>query len=258
MADTLVIGGTTYTGVEGFKATDSLGNVVTYSSGNTRFLYTATQNLFFVDSNKAKPTGVSGKVTMDLPNCVNIQSMFGQYVATNDYATDITEAELTLYYPVIATNFLRRNTTITKITFTNGIELTGSTGDFCAFSTAIETIIGEISFDSAVTANTIVNAFRSTATLKDITFAENNIPASITFASNVLTDTSLVSISNGLSESATEQTLTVGATVKARMDALMGTVAMDSGNSYHVFTANSGGSVSLSSFVTNTKGWALE
>lgn len=34
MADTLVIGGTTYTGVEGIKATDNLGNTVTYTSGS--------------------------------------------------------------------------------------------------------------------------------------------------------------------------------------------------------------------------------
>jgi hypothetical protein len=56
------------------------------------------------------------------------------------------------------------------------------------------------------------------------------------------------------------QTLALDATPKARCDEILGVVTQvtqDDGTTYDFFTANSAGTVTLTEFVTVTKGWTL-
>ncbi len=234
---------------------------VTYvkpSGGSTTFPYVSIRGMYNVSNlynPPVKPVGAGPKVTMDLPYCLDIRESFGQYTATNAYKSDIEEVELTLYNNVDGHSAFRRNTSIKKVTFPRGITLRAGPKEFLANS-QIETIVGAIGFSSTVQANNFTGIFNSDY-IKDIELVPNQIPYGFSCPSTVLTDTSLISFANGLSESATSQTATFASAVVTRMASIMGTVAMDPSNTYHVFTADAGGTVSLSDFVTTTKGWTL-
>ena len=77
-------------------------------------------------------------------------------------------------------------------------------------------------------------------------------------ASSLLTDASLISIANGLCATHTSK-LVLHATPKARCNSIMGTVSSvtDETGTYDFFTEDAGGSTSLTSFITTTKGWTL-
>ena len=213
-------------------------------------------NMFYYGNDSSVPKPIlPEKIFLDLPQCRVISNMFSQYIASAQYSTGIKEAEIKLYHPVGAINFARRNSSIEKVIFPNGITLTSTYYDFCRDATSLKSIIGAIGFFNNGATNS-ADAFKCT-TLQDIEFVPNAIPFDATFTSNVLTDDSVVSICNGLSESASSQTLTMTSDTKARMQAMTGTVAVPSGETYHVFTPDVSGTVTLSDFVTNTKGWIL-
>lgn len=76
----------------------------------------------------------------------------------------------------------------------------------------------------------------------------------------VLEDASLVSVANAIADGVTGQTLTISnATTKAKCDTIMGTVSQvtEDDVTYNFFTQSEDGTVSLASFITNTKGWTL-
>ena len=72
-------------------------------------------------------------------------------------------------------------------------------------------------------------------------------------SSSKLTTDSLISIANGLV--AGNYTLTLHATSKTNCDTIMGYV--DNTKGYDVFVADESGTVTLSEFITVTKGWSL-
>lgn len=125
------------------------------------------------------------------------------------------------------------------------------------FCTNLETITTE--FDcSNVLSTGQMNAFGNCNKLKDIRFTANTIKISTPIQqSSQLSDASLVSIANGLNESVSGQSLTLHATPKAKLSTIMGTVTMDSTNTFHIFTADGSGTTSLADFIVNTKGWAI-
>lgn len=117
------------------------------------------------------------------------------------------------------------------------------------------TIDADLDFSSATN---VSGMFNRDWDLLSVRFVPNTLKVSLNMASSrALINSALVSIANGLNESVTGNTLTLHATPKALCDTIMGTVAMDGTNTYHVFTQDSGGSVSLSDFITTTKGWTL-
>ena len=235
-----------------------LGNTpvgVGINNGIPSFIVRAEDMFYYGnDTSRPKPT-VPEKVSLDLPACLSIVSMFGQYIATEAYSIGIKEAEIKLYNPVNAQNFARRNTKLEKLIFPNGITITSTYYDFCRDATKLKSIIGAIDFSSPISINS-ADAFKC-ATLEDIEFVNNCIQFNVAFTSDALKDDSIVSICNGLSEAATSQTLTMTSAVKTRMQSMMGTVAVPSGKTYHVFTPDENGTVSIYNFVTNTKGWTL-
>lgn len=95
--------------------------------------------------------------------------------------------------------------------------------------------------------------------LEYIRFKPNTISAKIKTPtdSNSLEDDSIISMANALNESVTGKTLTVSNYIKGRFLAITGTVSLDSTETYHIFTADSAGTTTLSDFITNTKGWTV-
>jgi len=125
-----------------------------------------------------------------------------------------------------------------------------------------KTILGELDCSAATNMS---NAFSCYAgydaggdALRNITFKQNTIPVSTSFkGQKVLTNASLISIANGLNESVTGKSIELQAIPKATIQTLMGTVALDETSTYHVFTADESGTVTLQDFITSTKGWTI-
>ena len=226
------------------------------SGGGTNYFDTCTgiSYLYQCDFTTGKPT-VPEKIVLDLPACRIASLAFRQYIGDSRYNLGIKEVDITFYRPVVAQNMFMRNSSIQKITFPNGITLTSTYYGFLEDASAVKSVIGKIGFSAPQAYNSIY-AFRAPI-LENIEFVENQIPFNARFDSTALTDASILSIANGLSESASAQTLTMPAAVKTRMDAMMGTVALDTTQTYHIFTQDIGGTVTLSDFITNTKGWTL-
>lgn len=236
-----------------------LGNLpigIANNKGLMTYIVSAS-NIFYYGNNTSmpKPT-VPSKVVLDLPACLNISSMFAQYIKSDAYALPIQEASITLYNPVIATNFARRNSKLKKIIFPNGIIITSAYYDFINDS-IVESIIGPIGFNNPTDYTTTKNAF-NVSTLKDIEFIPNQIIYDISFTNtDILTDDSIVSICNGLNETVADKTLTMSSTVKTKMNNMNGIVTIPSGELYHIFTLDENGTTTLSNFITNIKGWTV-
>lgn len=99
--------------------------------------------------------------------------------------------------------------------------------------------------------------------LVDIRFAVNHISVSgiATGYSPALSDDSLISTANALvATTAGDMSWGLHATPKARCEEILGTVTQktaDDGTTYDFFTSDSAGTVTLTEFITVTKGWTL-
>ena len=89
-------------------------------------------------------------------------------------------------------------------------------------------------------------------------FAENQNAISFSLTSvTKLSDESLISCANGLSES-TPATLTATAAQKTKFDTIVGDIEEVAGDTpSHRFTVDAQGSTTLTSFITTTKGWTI-
>ena len=115
-----------------------------------------------------------------------------------------------------------------------------------------------LSDDATLWDRTFVNCYA----LEEIRFLENSITVSgIPLGnSNSLSDDSLISIANALVISTdTTCTVTLHATPKARCGEILGTVSAvtEGDTTYDFFTQDEAGTVTLTEFITNTKGWTL-
>lgn len=94
------------------------------------------------------------------------------------------------------------------------------------------------------------NPFFNCAALKEVRFERQVAATDWVFKwSPVLSDATLVSVANALTVGS--YTLTLHATAAARCAEIVGTV------SDGVFTADSGGTTTLTEFITTTKGWSI-
>ena len=94
------------------------------------------------------------------------------------------------------------------------------------------------------------NPFSGCAALKEVRFERQAADNDWVFKwSPVLSDATLISVANALTVGS--YTLTLHATAAARCAEIVGTV------SDGVFTADSGGTTTLTEFITTTKGWSL-
>lgn len=209
---------------------------------------TMLRGLFSTQSTMSPiPTNVPKNIVIDAPNCQSIYEICSQESFSESESLGIESITLKLYQPVIGRLAFNRNYSIKTINFPNGITLKGEIASFL-YQSNVEEIIGTIDLTAGMSA--VSNAFTD-AHLKTISFARNCIDFSTRFNSADLTDDSLVSIANALSDSASGLSLTHNTTAKTRCDQIVGTVTDG------VFTADAGGSTTLTDFITNTKGWTL-
>lgn len=142
--------------------------------------------------------------------------------------------------------------------FPQGLRYSGTPYNFYDIKNVVE-IIGEIDMSGASAIG--ASCMQRPTSLRKIFFKPNSAKVMFSFnewgGAPLLEDESIISIANGLNEFVTGQTLVLHATPKARCSAIVGTVAMDNTNTYHVFTADAGGTVTLADFITQTKGWTL-
>ena len=214
-------------------------------------------NTFYPLSNTAEEA-VPSPLELDLPNCEQISQAFNRTKAfdeqrlvvilhLDDENPTIKQLNQALYYSNI------RDAKITG-------DLSGVTtyNYLIQYATSIEKIDAELDFTSVTSTDTANIGNGGGTTLTFLRYKANTLSYSQTLTSQrVLDEDSLISIANGLNETATGQTLTLYSTRKTLCNSIMGDVGMDSGNNYHVFTKNTSGATSLTNFITSTKGWTL-
>lgn len=125
---------------------------------------------------------------------------------------------------------------------------------------SLERINAVLDFDGGTPDRT----FRDNSALISVRFLPNNIAKASTNRfiswSPLLEDDSIISLANALMYSDASQTLALDATPKARCDEILGTVSQvtdEGGVTYDFFTVDPAGTVTLTEFITNTKGWTL-
>ena len=124
-------------------------------------------------------------------------------------------------------------------------------GDF-SYCSKLETVNSSKPFGVKYITNqaNYYNPFHNCAALKEVRFERQVAATDWVFKwSPVLSDATLISVANALTVGS--YTLTLHATAAARCAEITGTV------SDGVFTADSGGTTTLTEFITTTKGWSL-
>lgn len=124
-------------------------------------------------------------------------------------------------------------------------------GDF-AYCKKLETVNSSKPFGVKYITNQAIysNPFFECVALKEVRFERQVASKDWVFKwSPVLSDATLVSVANALTVGS--YTLTLHATAAARCAEIVGTV------SDGVFTADSGGTTTLTEFITTTKGWSI-
>lgn len=118
----------------------------------------------------------------------------------------------------------------------------------------ITEIVGLIDMSSA----TDVSSCFGNVPVKTVHFKPNTIPKSLMFRYSVsMAKSSVISLANGLDETATGQSLSNFASSYATKLATLGTVSMDEPNTYHIFTEDADGDTTLQDFITDVKGWTI-
>lgn len=115
-------------------------------------------------------------------------------------------------------------------------------------------VVGELDFSAATNiAGVFYNNSQNTS-LKEMRLAKNTLAVSgLNLNVTPISDDSCVSIANGLNESAEGKT--VG--LPSKISTILGTSALDTTGTYHIFTADASGTMTLSEFITTVKGWTL-
>lgn len=124
-------------------------------------------------------------------------------------------------------------------------------GNF-AFCPKLETVNSSTPFGVKYISNasSYYNPFFNCGALKEVRFERQVADTDWVFKwSPVLSDATLISVANALTVGS--YTLTLHATAAARCAEIVGTV------SDGVFTADSGGTTTLTEFITTTKGWSI-
>lgn len=124
----------------------------------------------------------------------------------------------------------------------------------CALAASLVEIDGVIDF-SAMSDSNWYNTFANCTSLEEIRIKPNTINKTVVNNNfqrcTKLSDDSLVSIANGLDDAAHSLSISLPNSIKTRCGQIVGTVADG------VFTQDAAGSVTLTDFITNTKGWTL-
>lgn len=202
-----------------------------------------------------RPNAAVKLVEIYAPECTNIQNAF-QFNDESDFNglhIKVTCGKLDRMMGAFATNGSAPSKArvkfqkITLITDTSNTTYQSSTFQNQEFLEEI----GGTPLHIPAGAN-VSSMFGGCTSLKEIRFAPNGVHESISLnQSSQLSSNSLVSLGNGLSDSASAKSITLHSDSKTLCGQIVGTV------SDGVFTQDDTGSVTLTDFITNTKGWTL-
>jgi hypothetical protein len=214
-------------------------------------------NTFYPLSNTYENV-VPSPLELNLPNCEKVSQAFNKASAF-DGKRLVVILHFNADSPVVKQlNQAVYYSEIRELKITGDLSGVTSYENFMQYTNNIEKIDAELDFTSAASTAAVRIGNGGGTTLTYIRYKANTLSYSQSLASQrVLDEDSLISIANGLNETATGQTLTLYSTRKDLCDTIMGTVGMDATNTFHVFTKDSGGSVTLTDFIANTKGWTL-
>lgn len=125
-----------------------------------------------------------------------------------------------------------------------------------AYPYGLREIVGTLDFSSATRIDDMFFA-SSSGTLTEVRFAPNTLK--LDFTGNNLISTawshdSAISIANGLNEATSGKSIRVA---RSFIDSMIGTSALDPSGTCHIFTEGENGTMTLSEFITNVKGWTL-
>lgn len=190
---------------------------------------------------------------LDVPKCNTAINSFNQISSSNGADIDITvhfnsdnpvAANLrTMFYACYGVKTIKITGNLSGVT---------SYSQFLAYVSTVIKIDCEFDFTSVTADNDAILFSYNMTSLTYLRVKANTL--SVNFNLNLapaLDDDSLVSVANGLNSSATGKTITVNATPKARLSTIMGVV------SDGLFVKDATGTLSLSDFITNVKGWTL-
>ena len=134
-------------------------------------------------------------------------------------------------------------------------------GNFVSGRLGLETILGVIDFSNATRVSMM---FRYCGNLKNAEFAPNTLKvapgSNNTVDCAAFSDATLISLANALVQGGDSGLiLPLHTTQKNKCDEIKGIVSTvtDSDTAYDFFTADPAGTVTLTEFITNTKGWTL-
>jgi hypothetical protein len=194
-------------------------------------------------------------ILANLPNSVVFTAPQVTAIANTFQQTlGMTELVLTVSNSVtIATYIFNANTVVRTVTFNfTTANVTSFLGCF-KDATALDTISGALNLTATTNAT---DMFLNTSSLVSVLFVANTIKINLSLVNSpLLSSASLVSIGNGLLEGASAKTLTMHATSKTAMSALMGDITGAAGS--QVFTANPAGADTLTHFITDHKVWTI-
>lgn len=214
------------------------------------------------EPNFAETTGYPDPFVLNLPRCTTLSTVFN--------ANTLNCKTLEFYLPnqAIAVSSLCgaggfKTGGVKNIKIRCGesrtLTLKNTTTNYLANGREIETLdfILDLSLFKRVNTNMWFNA-----ALKNVEFAPNSIYGyAYTFFQNTpnLSDDTIISVCNALRADSVS-TFTLEATPKARCEEILGTVSQvtdEGGVTYDFFTADSAGTITLTEFITVTKGWTL-
>ncbi len=141
-----------------------------------------------------------------------------------------------------------------SITITGNLQYCTSYDGFLNYPVALQEVNMVFDFTSCATANDCrIASLGSNNHITDMRFAPNTLSFSIDFITKftAVNAATLVSLANCLKDDVTGQTLTVTSGQKAICDSTMGVI------SGGLFVEDQSGSVTLTDFITNTKGWTV-
>lgn len=231
------------TGASDTKISDAVATLASgYGQGGFNpfpYLYNG-QNLF---QNQALPE----TVTLDFEgNSVisNMQNMFRNTTGCKNIVIKNLTVNCTLSQLIMFSS-------VETLTFENCTIKPTSVSNFADSARQITAIYGEIDMTNCINASVF---FKNAWALHTVRFKENSISASLSnnFCPNpaAFTTETWVSIANALDPTA-GQTITIGSSNQTAITAILGT------NDNGTFVQDANGTMTLTDFITNIKGWTI-
>lgn len=227
------------------KYKDAQGNIKT-----ARLAVTTVDWLKYASSVTFDATFPTEEVTVHLEGCTTLANAFR-------YSDGVKNLTVYVGQPTSLLRFVSSSPSITKVKIIGDLSAC-TTYKYCFNFENIEEIDADIDFTSVTSSATTEMLQDESSTLTKARFVANTLSVSMVLYSSVLNDESLISLANACKTGVSE-TLSWSDESKTRASLIMGKVSQvtEGDVTYDFFTADESGTVTLMSFITQTKGWTL-